>query len=309
MTNLKKKILAKILLKEQRNIQQFMVELKSFAGRAGDFAESISSTDPFLSVKLHNLCASVSRLEANKVQDFLLAWHRLGEIQEFLMRILSELKRRKAVPEIKKTEGLLNETEPLSSGIKSAIRKVHLFDWIESIIVAFLLAMFIRTFIVQAFKIPTGSMRPTLLEGDLILVNKFIYGAKIPFTSDLRLPPVRDLKRGDVIVFVYPEDPQKDFIKRLVALPGETVEIKNGTIYINGQPLTDSVFGRIFYYSLGDFEKPNFKINIPEDSYFVLGDNSASSKDSRYWGFVPHKNILGKALIIYFPPQRIRIIK
>ena len=107
---------------------------------------------------------------------------------------------------------------------KSVIR-----EWIESIIIAFLLAMVIRTFVVQAFKIPTGSMRPTLLEGDLILVNKFIYGAKIPFT-DKRLPVLRDFKRGDVIVFIYPEDTKKDFIKRLVGLPGDEVEIKKGSI-------------------------------------------------------------------------------
>lgn len=181
-------------------------------------------------------------------------------------------------------------------------------DWIESIIVALILAMIIRTFIIQAFKIPTGSMRPTLLEGDLILVNKFIYGAKIPFT-DLRLPAVRQPKRGDVIVFIYPEDTKKDFIKRLVGLPGETVEIKQGSIYIDGKPLTDSMFGRIFYYNVGAFEVERHKIKVPEDGFFVLGDNSSSSKDSRYWGFVPHKNVLGKAILIYWPPNRIRMIK
>jgi len=186
---------------------------------------------------------------------------------------------------------------------KSVIR-----EWVESIIVAFILAMIIRTFVVQAFKIPTGSMRPTLLEGDLILVNKFIYGAKVPFT-DLRLPALRQPKRGDVIVFIYPEDSKKDFIKRLIGFPGETVEIKNGTIYINDKPLLDSVFGQIFYYNYGDFEKPDYKITVPKDSFFVLGDNSRSSKDSRYWGFVPHKNILGEAILIYWPPQRIRIVK
>ncbi|MDI6606075.1 MAG: signal peptidase I, partial [Candidatus Omnitrophota bacterium] len=114
---------------------------------------------------------------------------------------------------------------------KSVVR-----EWVESIIVALILAMIIRTFVVQAFKIPTGSMRPTLKEGDLILVNKFIYGAKVPFT-DLRLPGLAQLKRGDVIVFIYPEDPKKDFIKRLIGLPGETIEIKEGTVYINNQPI------------------------------------------------------------------------
>ncbi|MBM3249494.1 MAG: signal peptidase I [Candidatus Omnitrophica bacterium] len=286
-----------------------MADLASFAGRAADFAESVASTDPFLSLKLRDSCVPVKRLDLNKIEGFLAAWHCLDGIQESLTRLLAQFKKRKAAEQIKKAEALLSEIEPLSGAVKGAIRKVHIFDWIDSLVFAFVLAMFIRTFFVQAFKIPTGSMRPTLLEGDLILVNKFIYGAKIPFTKNMRLPPVGDLQRGDVIVFIYPEDPKKDFIKRLVGLPGETVEIKNGTIYINGYPLTDSVFGRIFYYNMGDFEKSGFKINVPGDSYFVLGDNSASSKDSRYWGFVPRKNIIGKAMIIYFPPQRIRIIK
>jgi len=187
-------------------------------------------------------------------------------------------------------------------------KKTVLREWVESIIVAFILAMVIRTFVVQAFKIPTGSMHQTLMEGDLILVNKFIYGAKIPFTN-LNLPALRQPKRGDVIVFIYPESPKKDFIKRLVGLPGEAVEIKNGTIFINDKPLTGSTFNQRYYYNRGDFGQEGKKIEIPENSFFVLGDNSASSQDSRYWGFVPRKNILGKALVIYWPPQRIRIIK
>jgi signal peptidase I len=181
-------------------------------------------------------------------------------------------------------------------------------EWVESILVAFLLAMVIRTFIVQAFKIPTGSMRMTLIEGDLILVNKFIYGAKVPFT-DVRLPKFSQPKRGDVVVFIYPEDKKKDFIKRLIGLPGDIVEIKNGTIYINGQPQLDPLLNQRYYYNRGDFGQEGQPVVVPQDSFFVLGDNSASSKDSRYWGFVPGKNILGKAMVIYWPPQRIRIIK
>ncbi len=191
----------------------------------------------------------------------------------------------------------------MNPGKKSVVR-----DWVESIIVAFLLAMVIRTFIVQAFKIPTGSMRPTLLEGDLILVNKFIYGAKVPFT-ELCLSALSGLKRGDVIVFVYPEDRKKNFIKRLVGFPGEAVEIKNGTIYINDKPLLELVFSQRYYYNRGDLAGEGQKIIIPKDSYFVLGDNSASSKDSRYWGFVPRKNIIGQALLIYWPLQRIRMVR
>jgi len=186
--------------------------------------------------------------------------------------------------------------------------KAVIREWGESILVAFLLAMVIRTFVIQAFKIPTGSMRPTLLEGDLILVNKFIYGAKFPFV-DFRLPALRQPNRGDVVVFIYPEDSKKDFIKRLIAFPGETVEIKNGTLYINDSPLLDPIFNQRYYYNRGDFAIEGQKITVPKDSYFVLGDNSASSKDSRYWGYVPKENILGKAIIIYWPPNRIRIIK
>jgi len=187
-------------------------------------------------------------------------------------------------------------------------KKSVLRDWVESIIVAFLLAMVIRAFAVQAFKIPTGSMRMTLLEGDLILVNKFIYGAKVPFTN-YRLPALRQPKRGDVIVFIYPEDKKKDFIKRLVGLPGETIEIKGGSIYVNDKPAPEPIFNQVYYYNRGEFAAEGQKILVPVDSYFVLGDNSVSSKDSRYWGFVPKDDLLGKALVVYWPPQRIRLIK
>ncbi len=191
---------------------------------------------------------------------------------------------------------------------ETPVKKSVLRDWVESIIIAFILAMIIRTFVVQAFKIPTGSMRMPLIEGDVILVNKFLYGAKIPF-SGLRLPAVRQPERGDIIVFIYPEDKKKDFIKRLIGLPGETVEIKNGTIYINDKPLIYPVFNQRYYYNRGDYGAEGKKIKVPQGNYFVLGDNSASSQDSRYWGFVPEKNVLGKAMLIYWPPQRIRVIK
>ena len=192
--------------------------------------------------------------------------------------------------------------------MKSSKKKSAIREWIEALAVAaFLAVCIIRPFVVQAFKIPTGSMRPTLLEGDLILVNKFIYGAKVPFTK-YRLPKLREPKRGDVIVFIYPEDKKKDFIKRLVGLPKDIIEIKSGTIYVNDEPLLDPVFRR-YYYNRGDLAKEGEKIVVPENSFFVLGDNSGSSKDSRYWGFVPGDNILGKAIVIYWPPQRIRTIK
>ncbi|MCM8763397.1 MAG: signal peptidase I [Candidatus Omnitrophica bacterium] len=193
--------------------------------------------------------------------------------------------------------------------MKSNIKKKSVIrDWIESIIIALILALFIRTFIVQAFKIPTGSMRMTLLEGDRILVNKFIYGAKIPFTN-FRLPALRDIKRGDVIVFISPEDTRKDFIKRVVGLPGEKVQIKDLRVYINGRPLEEGGFAHRNYYNRGEFGEEGKVIEVPKDAYYVLGDNSFSSRDSRYWGFVPKKYVLGKAFLIYWPLTRLRIIQ
>lgn len=175
--------------------------------------------------------------------------------------------------------------------------KLIIKEWVESIIIALILALIIRTFIVQAFKIPSGSMKPTLQEGDRILVNKFIYRFKEP-------------QRGDVIVFIYPEDRKKDFIKRLIAKNGETVEISSGSIIINDKPTEESgKIRQIYYYNAGDYGATGKKIEVPKDCYFFLGDNSASSKDSRYWGFVSKKDILGKAMFIYWPLNRIRLIR
>lgn len=187
--------------------------------------------------------------------------------------------------------------------------KSQLREWTESIIIAIILALVIRTFVVQAFKIPSGSMIPTFKVGDRIFVNKFIYGANIPFTK-LHLPAVRDPQRGDIIVFVSPEDRKKDFVKRLIATPGETVEIKDGRIVVNGKLVDEPLSIRsIYYYNAGDYGKEDTKIVVPPDNFFTLGDNSASSRDSRYWGFVPRRNILGKAICIYWPIHRMKMIK
>jgi signal peptidase I len=186
---------------------------------------------------------------------------------------------------------------------KSALR-----EWMESLVIAFVLAMVIRTFIIQPFKIPTGSMRPTLLEGDRIFVNKFIYGARIPLT-DFRLPALRQPKRGDIIVFLYPENPSRYYIKRLAAVEGETIEIIDGSVYINGKICEVPDFKQRFYYNRGPFGEENKKIIVPAGNYFVLGDNSASSMDSRYWGFVPKRLMIGKAIFIFWPLNRIRLAK
>jgi len=187
--------------------------------------------------------------------------------------------------------------------------KSEIREWTESIIIALILALLIRTFVIQAFKIPSGSMIPTFEIGDRIFVSKFIYGAKVPFT-DIRLPALRQPQRGDIIVFVSPETPKKDFVKRLIAVEGETVEIRNGNILINGKEIEgpDSVKSN-HYYNRGDFGQEGAAVTVPNGFYFALGDNSANSRDSRYWGFVPKKNLIGKAILLYWPIQRIRLIK
>jgi signal peptidase I len=170
-------------------------------------------------------------------------------------------------------------------------------EWLHSIVVALILTLIIRTFIVQAFKIPSGSMRPTLLEGDKLFVNKYLYRFEAP-------------KRGDIIVFRFPTDPKKDFIKRLVAVGGETVEIRDGKIYVNGEVIDDPAsFGKFYYYNHDPFGGPDEKIHVPEGQYYVLGDNSSNSTDSRFWGFVPEKNVLGKAFFRWWPPRRIGTIE
>ena len=170
-------------------------------------------------------------------------------------------------------------------------------EWAQSIAVALILTLIIRTYVVQAFKIPSGSMRPTLMEGDKLFVNKFLY----------RFKP---MERGDIVVFKFPGEPKKDFIKRLVAFQGETVEIRDGKLYINGKVLDEpDSFGKFFYYNHDPFGGPNEKIKVPGDSLYVLGDNSANSTDSRFWGFVPQKNIIGKAIFRWWPLNRLGKIK
>lgn len=175
-------------------------------------------------------------------------------------------------------------------------------EYIEAILIALVLAFTIRTFVIQAFKIPSGSMIPTLVVGDHILVNKFIYGTRIPFT-DLLPFPLRRPKRGDVIVFKYPENPKIDFIKRIIGEPKEKVEIKDKEIFVNDMPIKDP-WGEYENSSFlpKDFSnRDNFgPVVVPRDSYFVLGDNRDNSKDSRFWGFVDRKEILGKAILIYW---------
>ena len=189
------------------------------------------------------------------------------------------------------------ETKP----VKSAFRET-----VESIVIAVLLALVVRTFFLQAFKIPTGSMRPTLMEGDRILVDKVTHGIPIPFTG-WRLPRIKAPARGDVVVFRSLEDPRRDFIKRLVAIGGDTLEIRDLRVWVNGKPLTEPrIFRELNYYNRGSYGQSGQQITVPVGYYFFLGDNSASSQDSRYWGFLPESKIIGRAFVIFWPPKRIR---
>ncbi len=182
--------------------------------------------------------------------------------------------------------------------------------WITELIVIVMVVLLIRAFVAQAYNIPSGSMKPTLLVGDFILVNKLVYRFSEP-------------QRGDIVVFKYPIDPNIDFIKRIVALPGEEVEVRNNQVFINGKPLPLIEVGRgeengvrkviyeeilpegikhkVQFYEDFPFSKRDFgPVVVPPNHYFVMGDNRDNSEDSRYWGFLPRENIVGKAFVIYF---------
>ncbi len=214
------------------------------------------------------------------------------------------------------------------SEAQSEIKKKKSFyrEWIEPFLIAAVVALFIRQFGVEAFKIPSGSMIPTLAIGDHLLVNKFIYGPRIPFT-DSRIFTWKEPKRGEIIVFKYPEDESKNFIKRVIGLPGDKIEIKNGKLFINDQPAPVAEVGDAGGKGEGGrpyYGKPKLleeqlgtvtheiqylrnqsgydfgPILVPKESVFVMGDNRDNSQDSRVWGFVKYNKILGRALVIYW---------
>jgi signal peptidase I len=141
------------------------------------------------------------------------------------------------------------------------------------------------------------------------MVNKLRYGPKVPFTKNKRLPGFGQPQRGDVIVFIYPEDESRDFIKRLIAFAGEEIQIKEGDIYINGELVKDPRIKNIYYYEGTNYAREGQTLLVPEGHVFVLGDNSASSSDGRVWGFVPEENIIGQAAVIYWPFNRMRFIR
>ena len=183
---------------------------------------------------------------------------------------------------------------------KSTIR-----EYFEAIVTAVILALFVRTWVVQAFKIPTGSMENNLLIGDHLLVNKFVFGPA-PTALEQAVLPVRDVRRGDIIVFKYPDEPERDFIKRVIGLPGDTLELRDKKIYINGQPL-DEPYVHYIDATHAASEVTSFDVRerygpvtVPQGEYFVMGDNRDNSQDSRYWGFLKRNYIKGKAVLIYW---------
>jgi signal peptidase I len=186
--------------------------------------------------------------------------------------------------------------------IPQQTKKSPIRENIEAILIAIVLALVIRTFIIQAFKIPSGSMLPTLQIGDHLLVSKFIYGVKMPFTG-ATLIPITVPKPNDIVVFQYPKDPSLDYIKRVIAVAGDTVEIRDKKIFINGTPFEDlhGVFKDPLIHPASLDSRDNFgPVTVPPGKIFTMGDNRDNSFDGRFWGFVDLKAVRGKAWIIYW---------
>jgi signal peptidase I len=200
-------------------------------------------------------------------------------------------------PNLKKNKSDKIDNDDIRKKKKSGLR-----ENVEAILVAIVLALFIRTFVIQAFKIPSGSMKQTLLVGDHILVNKFIYGVKIPFLQTTIIP-ITNPKRGDIVVFKFPEEPSKDFIKRVIGVAGDKVEVRDKKVYVNNKLLNHDHGIHTDSYDLPASVQPrdNFgPVIVPPHKLFVMGDNRDQSYDSRFWGFVDLKAVKGKALMIYW---------
>lgn len=269
--------------------------------------------------------------------------HRLsGEQQAKVKAAIEALSAAVIARDYDKLPGALNTLDDVLDNNLGFARKSTAREYTESIGVAVLIALFLRAFVVEAFKIPSGSMIPTLQVGDHIFVNKFIYGVRVPFTNIKFGMEYRKPRRGEVIVFIYPKEPDKDFIKRIVAVEGDTVEVRDNQIFVNGVGVPRShVAGDCTYE---DFVEETAKweerhcdawietrpngdkyttiydynggvhstrpVTVPKDSVFVMGDNRDNSHDSRYWGFVPFDLIKGKAMIIWWShgePEGVRV--
>jgi signal peptidase I len=189
---------------------------------------------------------------------------------------------------------------------EATFRKSTFREYFESLVVAVILALFVRTFGFQAFKIPTGSMEPNLLVGDHLLVNKFIFGPSLN-RAERAVLPMRPVERGEVLVFKFPEEPDRDFIKRVIGLPGETVELRRKAVYVNGQPIDEAPYHLKLKYPAPPEGAPQQHmvdsfgpVTVPPGHLFVMGDNRDDSLDSRYWNFLPINYVKGRAMTIYF---------
>ncbi|GIW47274.1 MAG: hypothetical protein KatS3mg078_1151 [Deltaproteobacteria bacterium] len=254
------------------------------------------------------------------------------DIKELVQDKLEQTRRALDDGNLRALELKVEELKKVADEHLSKFGKSKLRQNVEALLIALVLALFIRTFIVQPFKIPSGSMIPTLLVGDHLLVAKFIYGTRIPYTDIVVLPGIRDMRRGDVIVFTYPNyehDPSREgvyYIKRLIGLPGDSIDIVGRNLYINGRevPLEflgdyyddrteevydlyeEDLFGvkhHVIYRKGKEFTEKGTYIpvdKVPDGYVFVMGDNRDNSQDSRFWGFVPVKNIAGKAFIVHW---------
>jgi len=224
------------------------------------------------------------------------------------------------VKEAERTRDDLAESQPEASLARSAPRRGLLGDWVKSLLVAAAIFLVVRTFVVEAFKIPTSSMENTLLVGDFLLVNKAVYGGTIPGT-DLQIGALRQPERGDVVVFHPPHEPERNYVKRLVGLPNDTLEMRGKDLFLNGRPVPEPYARHVD--DRGDTVHPDMEwqsnhliaapapeyhptrdnwgpLVVPDGHYFMLGDNRDNSEDSRYWGFVSRDQVRGQPLLVYY---------
>ena len=264
------------------------------------------------------------------------------DVVEAIRSAVAEVEESQAGGDPGRTDTALKQLDQLLEQHLSPYRKSTTREYVESIVIAVLIALFLRSFVIEAFKIPSGSMIPTLQVGDHIFVNKFIYGLRLPWTNVKFGMQLRKPERGEVIVFKFPRDQEKDFIKRIVAIEGDTVEVRDNVVYVNGQPTPrvhetddqceyedfDEVSGRCDHrrceayretvgthvyhtvFDRGPSPRSWPKVTVPAGNVFVMGDNRDNSHDSRFWGTVPFELIKGKALVIWFSkgePEGLRL--
>jgi signal peptidase I len=188
--------------------------------------------------------------------------------------------------------------KPKSEGLMVS----EIYSYAKSLAIALVMALILKHFVIEAYRIPTGSMEDTILIGDFLIANKFIYGIRIPF-SDLRIPFIRDPKQGDVVIFKFPLDPGQNYVKRCIAGPGQTVELRNKEVYVDGVLYEDDSFTKYSSEPAAPHGDVRFKygpFTVPPDHFFMMGDNRDFSYDSRFWGPVPRENVLGKALFLHW---------